>query len=270
LHGRSIANQIDSAGENMMIEAQQWWEKHAAEYQRQCRIPIDILYGPSAPNEDELKLIGPVAGKHVLEIGCGGAQAAIAFARRGAVVTGMDIAEAQLHFAHDLAAQAGVELKLFQGDMANLEPVATASQDVVFSACAFGYVDDLRSCFVEVHRVLKPSGCFVWSVGHPFNHVLSSHDPTSLTIVRSYFDTGVEIEGATDTPGDAFASVNRTISDYFDLLIQTGFIVERLIEPDGRKRYACDPWYGLWDTTPERCAKIPRTIIFRCGKGESN
>lgn len=252
----------------MIIEVKQWWEKAAADYQRQCHIPIDILYGPGAPNEDELQLIGPVAGKHVLEIGCGGAQAAIAFSRRGAVVTGMDIAEAQLRFARDLAAREGVKITLFQGDMANLEPVSSASQDVVFSACAFGYVDDLLSCFAEVHRVLKPTGRFVWSVGHPFNDVVDSDDSEGLRIVRSYFEVGVQIEGATETPGDAFASVNRTISDYFELLIQAGFVVERLIEPDSRKRYACDPWYGLWETTPERCAKIPRVIIFACSKRE--
>lgn len=252
----------------MIIEVKQWWEKAAADYQRQCRIPIDILYGPGAPNEDELQLIGPVTGKHVLEIGCGGAQAAIAFAKRGAVVTGMDIAEAQLRFARDLAAREGVEITLFQGDMADLGPIATASQDVVFSACAFGYVDDLLSCFAEVHRVLKPTGRFVWSGGHPFNHVLNSDNPKGLGIVRSYFDVGVQIEGATDTPGEAFASVHRTISDYFDLLTQTGFVVERLVEPDSRKRYACDPWYGLWDTTPEWCAKLPQTIIFKCCKNQ--
>lgn len=257
-----------SGGENVIIEAKLWWEKAAEDYQRQCRIPIDILYGPGAPNEDELQLIGPVAGKHVLEIGCGGAQAAIAFARRGAVVTGMDIAEAQLRFARELAAREGVEIRLFQGDMADLGPIATGSQDVVFSACAFGYVDDLLSCFAEVHRVLKPTGGFVWSVGHPFNHVLDDHHPEALTVVNSYFDTGIQIEGATDTPGEAFASVNRTISDYFDLLTQTGFVVERLVEPDSRKRYACDPWYGLWETTPERCAKIPQTIIFKCRKNQ--
>jgi ubiquinone/menaquinone biosynthesis C-methylase UbiE len=66
----------------MITEVKLWWEKAAEDYQRQCRIPIDILYGPGASNEDELQLIGLVAGKHVLEIGCGGAQAAIAFAKR--------------------------------------------------------------------------------------------------------------------------------------------------------------------------------------------
>jgi len=58
------------------------------------------------------------------------------------VVSGIDLAEAQLRFARDVTTQEGVEITQFQGDMANLSPVATASQHVVFSACAFGKMDD--------------------------------------------------------------------------------------------------------------------------------
>lgn len=98
--------------------------------ERSCgRAPV--TYGPGAPNEDELQLIGPVADKHVLEIGCGGAQAAVAFAKRSAVVTGLDIAEAQLRFARELAARERVEITLLQGDMANLRPGTTAGRDAV-------------------------------------------------------------------------------------------------------------------------------------------
>ena len=238
----------------MIVEAKLWWEKHAAEYQRQCRIPIDILYGPGAPNEDELQLIGPVAGRHVLEIGCGGAQAAIAFARRGAFVIGVDVAEAELRFARDLASQEGVTISLIQRDMSDLEPIPNESQDIVFSACAFGYVDHLDRCFSEVYRVLRPEGIFVWSIGHPFAGVINSK---TLTVDKSYFDTGVHIEGDTGVPGDAFGSVDRTLSDYFNLLVQAGFWIEHLVEPDSRTRYPYDPWYGLWDYTPEICMRIP-------------
>jgi ubiquinone/menaquinone biosynthesis C-methylase UbiE len=56
--------------------------------------------------------------------------------------------------------------------MADLGTIATASQDVVFSAWAFSYVDDLFACFAEVRRVLKPTGVFVWSTGRPLDHVL--------------------------------------------------------------------------------------------------
>src|SRR5437879_2722289 len=125
----------------MSREAQRWWEAFAPEYQRVCQIPVDVHYGPGSPNEAELQLIGSVAGKAVLELGCGGAQCAIAFAKQGATVTAVDITAAQLTFATDLAARHGVTITFYQRDMTDLAPIPAESQDIVFSAFAFGYVD---------------------------------------------------------------------------------------------------------------------------------
>ena len=246
----------------MADEAKDWWETHGREYQETCRIPIDVLYGTGSPNEESLRLIGPVEGKRVLEIGCGGAQASIAFARQGAVVTAVDVASSEIEFARELAKEHNVSIEFHLRDMADLSPVASASQDVVFSAYAFNYVDDLASCFGEVHRALKRGGLFVWSGAHPFGH---SVDPETLRLHRSYFETGKSVVGA--ETGCAFASVHRTVSDYFNLLVGAGFVVEGMVEPDSRQRYPYDPWYGLWGNTPERLRLFPATIIFKSRKG---
>jgi ubiquinone/menaquinone biosynthesis C-methylase UbiE len=241
----------------MTDEAKRWWEVHAREYQEMCRIPVDILYGAGSPNEEQLQLIGPVKGKRVLEIGCGGAQCSIAFARQGAIVTAVDIAEAEIEFARELAAKNDVGIELYRLDMTDLSPVANGSQDIVFSASAFGYVDDLAKCFSEVRRVLKDGGLFVWAMGHPF-YLLSEE---TLRPKHSYFETGKFVEG--QETGCAFAHNRRTVSDYFNMMVEAGFNVERIIEPDSRERYPCDPWYGLWNYTPELLRLLPPTIIFK-------
>lgn len=234
-----------------------WWERNGRGFQEKYQIPIDILYGPGSPNEDTLQLIGPVEGKRVLEIGCGGAQTSIAFAKRGALVTGVDIAEAEIAFARELAQQHGVTIELLQRDMTDLSPITSESQDIVFSACAFGYVENLSGCFAEVYRVLKPNGLFIWGMWHPFAEIV---DAVTLTITRSYFETGVYIEGAnTACP---FAGVDRTVSDYFNLLVDAGFIVERMVEPDSRVHPAYDPWFEQEAVL----AKVPGTIIFKARK----
>ena len=245
----------------MTDEAKRWWEMHGREYQETCRIPVDVLYGTGSPNEESLQLIGPVAGKRVLEIGCGGAQASIAFAKQGATVAAVDVAAAVIEYAKELAAEHHVSIEFHQRDMADLSPVASRSQDVVFSAYAFNYVDDLLSCFKEVWRVLKHDGLFVWSGAHPFGH---SIDAETLRLQHSYFETGKTVEG--EETGCAFAKVHRTVSDYFNLLVEAGFVVERIVEPDSRERYPDDPWYGLWGNTPERLRLLPATIIFKSRK----
>ena len=54
------------------------------------------------------ELCGEVAGKRVLDIGCGSGRYAIEFARRGAEVIGLDIAPAMIEMARKAAAEAGV------------------------------------------------------------------------------------------------------------------------------------------------------------------
>ena len=240
-----------------------WWEQQSRSYQELCHIPSDIHYGrPGSPNEAHLQLLGPLAGKHVIELGCGGAQCAIAFAKQGAIVIGVDIAAAQLACAKQLAEQNEVEIEFYQRDMTDLAPIPANSQDIAFSAHAFGYVDDLLSCFKEVRRVLKDDGLFVWSIGHPFYELA---DPRTLQLQRSYFDTGTVIKE--QQTGSPFAEVHRTLSQLVDVIIEGGFVVEEIIEPDSRRHYPYDPWYGLWGLyLPKLLEKVPATIIFKCRK----
>jgi hypothetical protein len=63
-----------------------------------------------------------------------------------------------------------------------------------------------------------------------------------------------------------FAANLRGVYDYVNLLIDTGFVLERLVEPDSRTRYPYAPWYGRWDYTAELQQLLPPTIIFKCRK----
>jgi ubiquinone/menaquinone biosynthesis C-methylase UbiE len=246
----------------MTKETKEWWEYASKNYQKECDIPVDIHYGPGSPNEKHFKLLGNVKGKKVTEIGCGGAQCSIAFAKRGAIVTGIDISEEQLKFARALAEKNGVQIKFHQGDIRELPQMESSSQDVVFSAFALLYVDDLHSCFKEVYRILVEGGLFVFSLDHPFSRTVDSQ---SLKLKSSYFDIGKYVRTFAD-PTKEFVMYNHSVSELFNTVIDSGLSVEKMIEPDSRERYEYDPWYGLWDYSPELLKLIPPTIIFKCRK----
>jgi len=237
----------------MTKETKQWWEQTSKYYQKQCKIPIDVHYGPSSPNEKSLKLLGNVRGKHILEIGCGGAQCSIAFAKQGAIVKAIDISSKQLKFAKELAKKNKVKIELYQGDIKSLKVIKSNSQDIVFSAFALQYVDNLLKCFKEVKRVLKKKGLFVFGLDHPMFRTMNSK---TLKIKESYFKTGKEYLGK-------FVTYNHTISEIYNKLVGVGFFVEKMIEPDSRKKYSYDPWYGLWDYKPKLLKMFPPTIIFK-------
>ena len=243
----------------MTAEIKDWWEEHAKTYQDGCQLPVDIHYGPSSPNEDELKLLGDLAGRDVLELGCGGAQCAIAFALRGARVTGLDLSEEQLKFAETLAAEHGVEITLMQHDVSDLSPIAADSQDIVFSAFALMFVEDRARAFREAFRVLRPGGTFVFSLDHPFFRKV---DVESLKVVESYHETGPAIDDMGELGRVTIYRYN--LADLHQALVDAGFRVERLIEPDARIRYDHDPWFGHFGVyVPRMLDMVPPTVIFK-------
>ena len=249
----------------MSKETKKWWEEMSSYYQKESKIPIDIHYGPGAPNESVMNLLGNLKRKKILEIGCGGAQCSIAMAKLGAIVTAIDISKEQLKFARNLAEKNNVKIKFYQGDIKNLHNIKTNSQDIIFSAWALMYVNNLKSCFKEVYRVLKKRGIFIFSIPHPFYF---SINPKTLRLRRSYFNVGkyIKEEKGKDGKIHKFVMYPYTINGLYDYLVASEFKIEKIIEPDSRKKYKGDPWYGLWEFKPKLMVKVPPTIIFKARK----
>ena len=162
------------------------WDRHSAAYQDAAKLSTSVAhYGPDIPTEAELRLLGDLKGKKVLELGCGGAQCSIAFAKQGATAIGVDFSAAQLAFARQLCEQEEVRVELRQGDLADLAFLRADSIDLVFSAYAFGYVEDLNRVFRQVHRVLKVGAPLVFSLTHPAYDMIDDDADPALLVRRS-------------------------------------------------------------------------------------
>jgi SAM-dependent methyltransferase len=175
------------------------WNTVSASYQAERRISIDdILYGPLAPGERELRLLGDVGGRRVIEIGCGGGQNGIVLTRWGAkcgeflqnsqavpqeLHVGVDSSRVQLAHARSLARAQGVEVQFATGVAEDLGDFADGSFDIALSSYALDYVVDLSQAYGEASRVLKPGGLFVLCFSHPWFQAVGWHlagDPDAL------------------------------------------------------------------------------------------
>ena len=243
----------------------EYWDRTSSAYQRNCKIPIRIHYGNGAPFEDELKILGELKGKNILDLGCGGGQCSIAMAQNGAIVTGIDISLEQIAFAKELAVKEKAEVHFYQHDGQNLHQLEDGTYDIVFSAWTLLYIEDLSECFKEVHRVLKSKGKFIFSLPHPFYRTIN---PKTLRLKESYFENGrcEYYETLSDGFRIKFVYFRHTFSDVLNALINAEISLEGVIEPDSRIHYKGDPWYGKWDCNPKLMHYIPPTIIFKTGK----
>jgi ubiquinone/menaquinone biosynthesis C-methylase UbiE len=219
------------------------WDRYAMAYQSAARLSTDVIsYGPGALTEAEYRLLGPVQGKRVLDLGCGGAQSAIALAKQGAIAIGVDISVEQLAYARRLMEDEEVRVELKHGDLAELAFQRADSVDIVFSASALQYVPDLNRVFRQVHRVLKPQGAFVFSIPHPVTAVANtgsstlrttqqlSIEPDTFVVERSYFDKS-PIEERWEHV--TFTEYHRPTSEIFMGLVRSGYRVDVLLEPEG-------------------------------------
>ena len=96
-------------------------------------------------------------GKRLLEVGCGVGTDLVRFARHGAQVTGIDLAESSIDLANqnfELNCVSG-ELRVMNGEQLQFDG---CSFDAVYAHGVLQYTDDPLEMVREIHRVLKPGG----------------------------------------------------------------------------------------------------------------
>src|SRR6266487_1492259 len=146
------------------------WDHLSDEYQAhhgpQLAAAGGAAWGVWQLPEAELRVLGDVRGRDVLEFGCGAAQWSIALHAQGANVTALDLSERQLEHARELMREAKVEFPLVCAS-AERTPFPDASFNVVF--CDYGamsFADPYRAV-PEVARVLRPGGLLAFSTSTP-------------------------------------------------------------------------------------------------------
>ncbi len=120
-----------------------------------------------------LEALGSVAGRHVLDVGCGTGNAALEAARRGARVTGVDPAPRLVEVARRRAADAKLDVRFEVGEGAAL-PLPGGSVDDAVSVFAVIFAPDARAVAAELKRVVKKGGRAVITAWLPRGAIFES------------------------------------------------------------------------------------------------
>jgi SAM-dependent methyltransferase len=112
-----------------------------------------------------LSLAGDVAGRRILDAGCGSGPLFAALRERGAVVTGIDASTGMLELARR---RLGDEADLRVADLGGPLPFANGAFDDVVASLVLHYLEDWEPTLAELRRMLVPGGRLIVSVDHPF------------------------------------------------------------------------------------------------------
>jgi SAM-dependent methyltransferase len=136
---------------------QQYTDGQADQKWAQERIGWGIFDIP----EDDVAVLGDVAGLDVVELGCGTAYFSAWLARRGARPVGVDLSPAQLATARRCQERFGLEFPLVEAD-ATAVPLPDASFDLAVSEYGASLWCDPDGWIGEAARVLRPGGRLVF------------------------------------------------------------------------------------------------------------
>jgi ubiquinone/menaquinone biosynthesis C-methylase UbiE len=223
-----------------------FWNLNAETWTRLARAGYDV-YRDALNTPAFFASLPDVRGLSGLDIGCGEGHNTRLLARRGARMTAIDIAE--VFIAHARAEEARDPLGIdYRVASAVALPFADAAFDFATAFMCIMDIPETDRVLGEAHRVLEPGGFLQFSITHPcfdtpHRRNLRRADGTTYAIeVGDYFR---EPDGAIaewtfsaappavrlGAPPFKVPRFNRTISDWLNLLVGAGFLLENVAEP---------------------------------------
>ena len=227
------------------------YEQFADRYAKYAKVkPHNALYERPAT----LSLLPDVAGKRVLDAGCGPGHYSEALLERGAEVVAFDVTPAMVQLTRQrLQDRATVHVADLEAPLAFAED---ASFDVVLCPLALDYVERWGPTFAEFFRVLHPGGLLVYSHGHPMSDYLlvrTKYLPDSRYPDRERFSSDW---GGFGNPKPTIESFRRPLADMLNPLASAGFVLEQLLEPR--------PTEAVREVNPALFEALDREPCFLC------
>ncbi len=187
----------------------------------------------------ELSELGTVSGQSLLHLQCHFGLDTLAWARRGALVTGVDFSEKSMGLARALSQELTIPAKFVCADIYQLPERLSGEFDIVFTSYGvLHWLRDLQPWGKIIAHFLKPNGIFYMVEDHPTFRMFTTEDHTKIALANPYFFSElperVEATGsyATENKGEAasFYIWNHGLGEVITALLEAGLTLEFLHE----------------------------------------
>lgn len=253
LGGEGYSDALMSDLPEYVLRNRAFWDEWAKDYVAPAErhwVQDEPTWGIWGTPESELHMIpDDVAGKDVIELGCGTAYVSSWFARRGAQVVGIDNSEVQLATARRMQTEHGIEFPLIHGN-AETVPYPDESFDLTISEYGACLWADPHKWVPEAARLLRPGGRLHFLTNsYILMLCMPNLDGETATdrLLRSGFDMH-----RFEWPDDPSVEFHLSHADWIRMLRTSGFDVEELVDvrpaPEAVSRYpfATLEWARTW------------------------
>ena len=227
-------------------EVGRYWNANADAWTQLARAGYDV-YRDYLNTPAFFEMLPDVAGLAGLDVGCGEGHNTRLLARRGARVTAIDVAENFIAHARREEAREPLGIDYRVASAVQL-PFPDATFDFVTAFMSFMDVPETDRVLAEAFRVLRPGGFLQFSICHPCfdtphrRNLRGADGRTYALEVGDYFrNLNGEVDEWLFSAAPAHAKqglpkfrvprFTRTVSQWLNLLIDTGFRLERVAEP---------------------------------------
>ena len=205
-------------------------------------------------SEEELGVLGDVAGLAVVELGCGTAYWSAWLARRGARPTGVDLSEAQLATARELQTEHGLDFPLVHAS-AEAVPLPDANYDLALSEYGASLWCEPTAWVGEAARLLRLGGRLVFLTYSLLGALCAPDEgPAGERLLRAQREVR-----RLEWPGEEGVEFHLAHGDWIAVLRAAGFAVEALHELYAPE--AAAPTRFEW-VTPEWARRWPNEEIW--------
>jgi SAM-dependent methyltransferase len=197
--------------------------------------------------------LGSVEGRTLLHLQCHFGLDTLSWARRGAIVTGIDFSEPAIEAARKIARHADIPATFEVCDVYETAATLDRTFDIVYTGLgALCWIPDLDAWAREIVRLLVPGGTFYMSEFHPFTDVFGEDD---LVVTESYFDDGRPFRDETSgtysdrsakTSNNLSYSWTHPLSRVITALLKVGLTLDSFAEHE----YTVFPRFSALSATP--------------------
>ena len=174
-------------------------------------------------------LVGDIAGRTILDAGCGTGYLCRLFAKQGAQVTGVEPAASLFAYAVEREQTERLGIDYIQEDLSVLT-LDHMAFDIVVANMVFMDIPDYQSAIQHCINVLKPGGHFIFSLLHPCFDEVNRPDFEKGYRTKGYIRVDEYLREFMVQQIVGYY-IHRPLSAYLNLVIDAGCTIRQVIEP---------------------------------------